>query len=73
MYKKFENKLRRERSFKGIDLEIDKGSIVGYIGPNGAGKSTTVKIILGLVEGYTGVVEVFGEDISTGDEKYKKG
>ncbi|MCG4731961.1 ATP-binding cassette domain-containing protein, partial [Phocaeicola vulgatus] len=25
---------------KGIDLEIDKGSIVGYIGPNGAGKST---------------------------------
>lgn len=57
---------------KGIDLEIDKGSIVGYIGPNGAGKSTTVKIILGLVEGYTGVVEVFGEDISTGDEKYKK-
>ncbi|WP_332842483.1 ATP-binding cassette domain-containing protein [Paraclostridium sp. AKS81] len=58
---------------KGIDLEIDKGSIVGYIGPNGAGKSTTVKIILGLVKGYTGVVEVFGEDISIGDEKYKKG
>ncbi|WP_170074786.1 ABC transporter ATP-binding protein [Paraclostridium dentum] len=57
---------------KGIDLEIDKGSIVGYIGPNGAGKSTTVKIILGLVKGYTGVVEVFGEDISIGDEKYKK-
>lgn len=30
---------------KGIDLEVDKGSIIGYIGPNGAGKSTTVKII----------------------------
>ncbi|MBO3444326.1 ABC transporter ATP-binding protein [Clostridium sp. CCUG 7971] len=57
---------------KGIDLEVDKGSIIGYIGPNGAGKSTTVKIILGLVEGYTGVVKIFGEDISQEDEKYKK-
>ncbi|WP_270940528.1 ABC transporter ATP-binding protein [Romboutsia lituseburensis] len=56
---------------KGINLEIDKGNIIGYIGPNGAGKSTTVKIILGLVEGYTGVVKIFGEDISQ-KEVYKK-
>lgn len=56
---------------KGINLEIDKGNIIGYIGPNGAGKSTTVKIILGLVEGYTGVVKIFGEDISQ-EEVYKK-
>lgn len=56
---------------KGINLEIDKGNIIGYIGPNGAGKSTTVKIILGLVEGYTGVVKIFGEDISQ-EELYKK-
>lgn len=56
---------------KGINLEIDKGNIIGYIGPNGAGKSTTVKIILGLVEGYTGVVKIFGEDISE-EELYKK-
>lgn len=56
---------------KGINLKIDKGNIIGYIGPNGAGKSTTVKIILGLVEGYTGVVKIFGEDISE-EEVYKK-
>ncbi|MCR8744393.1 ABC transporter ATP-binding protein [Romboutsia lituseburensis] len=56
---------------KGINLEIDKGNIIGYIGPNGAGKSTTVKIILGLIEGYTGVVKIFGEDISQ-EEVYKK-
>lgn len=56
---------------KGINLEIDKGNIIGYIGPNGAGKSTTVKIILGLVEGYTGIVKIFGEDISQ-KEIYKK-
>lgn len=57
---------------KGINLEVDKGSIVGYIGPNGAGKSTTVKIILGLIEGYSGVVEIFGEDISKTNNEYKK-
>ncbi|WP_373599239.1 ABC transporter ATP-binding protein [Paraclostridium bifermentans] len=57
---------------KGINLEVDKGSIVGYIGANGAGKSTTVKIILGLIEGYSGVVEIFGEDISKINTEYKK-
>ena len=56
---------------KGIDLKIYKGSIIGYIGPNGAGKSTTVKIMLGLLNGYTGSVKVFGEDISTTSLNYR--
>ena len=57
---------------KGINLEIYRGQIVGYIGPNGAGKSTTVKIMLGLVQGYEGNVEIFGEDISNGKIDYKR-
>lgn len=57
---------------KGIDLEVYRGQIIGYIGPNGAGKSTTVKIMLGLVEGYNGKVEIFGRDIADGDVSYKK-
>lgn len=57
---------------KGINLDVHKGQIIGYIGPNGAGKSTTVKIMLGLVEGYSGAVEVFGEDISNGQVDYKR-
>lgn len=57
---------------KGIDLEIYPGQIVGYIGPNGAGKSTTVKLMLGLVEGYRGLVKIFGRDIADGDVAYKK-
>lgn len=62
----------RKDVLKGIDLDIDKGNIIGYIGPNGAGKSTTVKIILGLVEGYSGIIQIFGEDISNGNDEYKK-
>lgn len=57
---------------KGINLDIHKGEIIGYIGSNGAGKSTTVKIMLGLIEGYKGSVEIFGKDISLGDESYKR-
>lgn len=57
---------------KGINLEIYKGQIIGYIGPNGAGKSTTVKILLGILEGYQGEVTVFGENISSGSIEYKK-
>ena len=57
---------------KGIDLEVIKGEIIGYIGPNGAGKSTTVKIMLGLIEGYRGKIEIFGQDIAKGDHAYKR-
>jgi ABC-2 type transport system ATP-binding protein len=48
---------------KGIDLEIEKGQIIGYIGPNGAGKSTTIKIFCGLLTNFQGDVSVLGFDI----------
>lgn len=57
---------------KGINLDVYKGQIIGYIGPNGAGKSTTIKILLGIVEGFQGEVRVCGEDITTGNIDYKK-
>lgn len=57
---------------KGINLEVHKGEVIGYIGTNGAGKSTTIKIILGIVEGYTGEVKVLGQDISKDKLEYKR-
>jgi ABC-2 type transport system ATP-binding protein len=57
---------------KGVDLEAGRGEIIGYIGPNGAGKSTTVKIMLGLLEGYSGTVEILGQDIRTSGVGYKR-
>ncbi|WP_017379049.1 ABC transporter ATP-binding protein [Paenisporosarcina sp. TG-14] len=56
----------------GINLEVYQGQIIGYIGPNGARKSTTVKIMLGLIDGYEGKVEIFGQDIAIGDHTYKR-
>ena len=57
---------------KGINLQISKGEIIGYIGPNGAGKSTTIKIILGMEEGYGGEIKLFGESIQQNSVEYKR-
>jgi ABC-2 type transport system ATP-binding protein len=57
---------------KGIDLDIYPGQIIGYIGPNGAGKSTTVKILLGIIEDYSGTVEVFGKNLKEQGMDYKR-
>lgn len=57
---------------KGIDMDIFRGQIIGYIGPNGAGKSTTVKLMLGILDGYEGEIRIFGEDIRNGGVEYKR-
>lgn len=57
---------------KGVDMTIYPGQIIGYIGPNGAGKSTTVKIMLGLIDSYSGDVSIFGKDIRQDPTAYKK-
>ncbi len=57
---------------KGVNFKVQKGEVIGYIGTNGAGKSTTIKILLGIVEGYTGEVKVFGQDIKEDKIEYKR-
>jgi len=47
---------------EGIDLDVERGTVLGYIGPNGAGKSTTVKILCGLMPTFQGEVRVAGID-----------
>ncbi len=56
-----------------LDLNIKRGSIVGYIGENGAGKSTTIKLILGDMKKDSGQIYIFGKKIEdlTEDEKKK--
>ncbi len=44
-----------------VALEIPRGSLVAIFGPNGGGKSTLLKLIAGLLQPWSGVVEVLGE------------
>lgn len=36
-------------ALKGIDLQVEKGKIVGLLGPNGSGKTTLIKLANGLL------------------------
>jgi ABC-type Mn2+/Zn2+ transport system ATPase subunit len=43
-----------------VSIAIPSGSLLAVIGPNGAGKSTLLKVIAGLLEPYSGSVDVLG-------------
>lgn len=40
----------KERVVNQVDLQVERGEIVGLLGPNGAGKTTTFYMILGLIK-----------------------
>jgi len=48
-----------------LDIELQKGQILGYIGPNGAGKTTTIKILVGLARPTSGQAFIDGHDCTT--------
>ncbi|HEX6548833.1 MAG TPA: ABC transporter ATP-binding protein [Candidatus Dormibacteraeota bacterium] len=45
---------------RGIDLDIERGEMLGIIGANGAGKSTTLKLISRILVPDRGQIEVAG-------------
>jgi zinc transport system ATP-binding protein len=48
-----------------INLSITTGDFLAIIGPNGSGKTTFLKIILGILEPYKGVIQLLGEDVKS--------
>jgi ABC-2 type transport system ATP-binding protein len=51
------------RAVKDVDVTIRPGEIVGYLGPNGSGKTTTARMLAGLLEPSSGIVQYGGRDI----------
>ncbi len=50
------------QALSGIDVDVQKGTIVALLGANGAGKTTTLKTISGLIKG-KGEILLDGENI----------
>src|SRR5439155_4311359 len=48
---------------KGITCDVASGEFVALVGPNGAGKSTFLKVLAGLLPGYTGTVDFAGQAV----------
>lgn len=58
---------------RDVSFALNKGDFLGIIGANGAGKSTLIKIILGLLNGGSGQITLFGEDRSKFKDSHKIG
>jgi ABC-2 type transport system ATP-binding protein len=50
---------------KGVDFEVEKGSIFALLGSNGAGKTTIIKILTTLLEQDGGTALVNGFDVAS--------
>jgi len=50
-------------ALNNVNIEINKGEIIGILGPNGSGKTTLIKIITGLLKQYMGDIKVDNQKI----------
>lgn len=66
------NKKYDRFELKNININIPKGSIVGFIGENGAGKTTTIKSILNLINIDSGEIKIFGKDYIEYEKEIKE-
>jgi len=48
-----------------LDLEINDGEFVVFVGPSGCGKSTLLRLIAGLEDTSSGVIEIDGKDATS--------
>jgi fluoroquinolone transport system ATP-binding protein len=55
---------RAPAAIKDLSFQIEDGEIFGFLGPSGAGKSTTQKILIRLLKGFKGGVEVLGRPLT---------
>jgi lipooligosaccharide transport system ATP-binding protein len=52
------------KAVAGVDFDIETGECFGFLGPNGAGKTTVMRIISCFLPPTSGMVAVFGQDVT---------
>ncbi len=54
---------RTLHAVNGVDLQVERGSVLGIVGESGCGKSTLARLLLGLTPPSGGSIELDGQDI----------
>ena len=52
------------KAVDNLDLQVERGEIVGLIGPNGSGKSTLVNLVCGVLKPTSGEVIFKGRSMA---------
>ncbi len=52
------------RAVDGLSFRVEEGTITGLLGPNGAGKTTTIQMLLDLITPTSGMIRIFGKELS---------
>lgn len=52
------------KALSGLDLDVERGSVLGVLGPNGAGKTTAVRVLSTLLRPDSGTALVQGIDVA---------
>jgi ABC-2 type transport system ATP-binding protein len=60
-----EKSYKKLEVLRGVDFDVERGSIFALLGSNGAGKTTVVKILSTLLEADRGIASVNGFDVAT--------
>lgn len=53
---------RNKKALDNLNLNIEKGKVVGILGPNGSGKTTLIKILTGILRQSKGKVFIDGKE-----------
>jgi peptide/nickel transport system ATP-binding protein len=53
----------------GVDIAVERGSVLGIVGESGCGKSTLARMLLGLTPATAGSIFLEGQDIAAMDRK----
>ena len=62
--KNLKKKYSQKNVVNNIDINLEKGEIVGLLGPNGAGKTTTFYMITGMIRPSSGTIFLDNVDIT---------
>jgi ABC-2 type transport system ATP-binding protein len=60
-----EKSFKELRVLRGVDFEVERGSVFALLGSNGAGKTTVVRILSTLLKADAGTARVHGFDVVT--------